>query len=315
MIDNDLQIKIESDDGKPSAPKRNVIDLDKIENKILLASGSTVGGCPGCFFEGKDRKKEHLIVHSNGAFGCCVDQSKAHNRLILQLVGTESDGVIEYYHQEDPKLSNSVSFYDEKLLSKLVKDYSYWINRGIKEEIISSYEGGLAISGKLGDRYVFPVRDKNNMLVGFTGRYIKDIPKWSKTPRWRHLGRKKIWIHDGKRVINETKKEGYAIITEGIGCALALRQSGLKCFYPIFGTVASSTIISSIISCAPKNIIISLNNEKSGIGNEAAEDLRNTLINFFNPDNIHIRLPNSGKDWLDANEIERNEFKNWVESL
>ncbi len=56
-------------------------------------------------------------------------------------------------------------------------------------------------------------------------------------------------------------------------------------------------------------IVIATNNEESGIGNKAAEQIRETLCNYFNPDNLHILLPKA-KDFLDMDVKETSEWLN-----
>jgi hypothetical protein len=287
------------------------IDIDKLENKKSQSGGGWICACPACRLEGRDKTGNHLRVFPSGKYSCAINPGdREHNRTIWQLVGTDSDGIVDYHYCTEPKVEQ-IEYYPDSLMSKLIRNFSYWEARGITSSTMEQYEGGLAQGeGKLADRYVFALRDINSRIVGFQGRYIKEIPKWSKLARWKIIGKgsKSLALFDYKRVSQEVAQTGVVILDEGIGSILALRQAGIGGALPMFGVKPSSTLLAALIALAPKKIVISTNNEASGIGNEAAEDCRVKLCNFFNEDMVTIRLPPQ-KDWLDSSEEERLAFK------
>ena len=64
------------------------------------------------------------------------------------------------HYTEAPKYEVKISeqkIFDESLLDKIEKDQSYWINRGVSEETLNKFNGGVVRSGKMKDRYVFPI--------------------------------------------------------------------------------------------------------------------------------------------------------------
>jgi hypothetical protein len=63
------------------------LDLKKL--KILKTKGDGAYGaqCPACAQTGGDKKGQHLHIYESGAFGCAVDKSKEHKKLIGELAG------------------------------------------------------------------------------------------------------------------------------------------------------------------------------------------------------------------------------------
>jgi hypothetical protein len=290
----------------------NIIDLEKLENLKTDSDGWTAG-CPQCFLEGTDKSKNHLKIFRSGKFSCVVAPGdKSHNAGILQLVGTESDGVISTYSAPTPEPTlQQEEVYPDSILTGLLKDYTYWTNRGIPEEVIFQFEGGVALKGKMKNRYCFVLRNDNGQIHGFDGRYIYKIREASgdfkETPRWKKLGDKSKFLFDRKNVERAVKKHGKVILVEGIGCVLALRKVGIDYAVPIFGTSPSSHLLGKLIAWNPEKIIISLNNETSRIGLIASQKIRAKLLQFFGEEKVTVRLPDQ-KDWLDCSGEELKRF-------
>ena len=72
---------------------------------------------------------------------------------------------------EKEKLKSRRTF-DKKNLNKIIDDYRYWNNRGVSSETLKVFESGVMKEGKLKDRYVFPVFDKMDKLIGAAGRSL-----------------------------------------------------------------------------------------------------------------------------------------------
>jgi hypothetical protein len=72
---------------------------------------------------------------------------------------------------EKPKMKEKKTF-DKDLLLKLNKNHDYWINRGVEEQVIKEFQGGIASAGKMKDRYVFPIFNSKNEITGFFARAI-----------------------------------------------------------------------------------------------------------------------------------------------
>ena len=297
------------------------IDLEKLENKRRDSNGWTAA-CPLCRSNGSDKTGNHLKVYNSGKFSCIVaPRDKDHNRGILELVGMESDGLLSsQYVQPEEKIELEEVFPDE-IISRLVKDYSYWEKRGIPASILSLYEGGVALSGKLKNRYCFVMRNAQNKIHGFDARYLYKIPDkfpvgQKKIPKWKKIGLKETFIFDRFNVEKAVKRAKKVILVEGIGCVLALRKVGIDYVVPIEGVSISSALLAKLIGWNPDEIIISLNNElgntKASInGNDASIKTKNKLLQFFNSNKIKIRLPDE-KDWMDCND---EQLKNFAQEI
>lgn len=190
--------------------------------------------------------------------------------------------------KDKPKIKDKKIF-DKELLNKLNPDHIYWINRGVKTEVIKKFQGGVASGGKMKNRYVFPIFNLNKDLVGFSGR---DITNQSKI-KWKHLGDKNSWSypsHLNLDILNE-KKEIFLI--ESIGDCLSLWQNDIKNTIVTFGLEISISVLNLLLRIDPNKIYIAFNNdsEKNNAGNFAAEKARNKLLRYFDRNQIDIKLP------------------------
>ena len=86
---------------------------------------------------------------------------------------------------EDP-FNKGTKYYSNDDLVDLKEDYSYWNRRGVSDETLKVFGGGLCLTGKMYQRYVFPIFDARKKILGFSGR---DVTGKSKI-KWKHLGRK-----------------------------------------------------------------------------------------------------------------------------
>jgi hypothetical protein len=280
-----------------------VIDISKLENVRPNPDGSWQAACPKCREEGSDKTGNHLRVYSNMAFNCVkYGSDKNHNRDILSLNGGVT---LTSSHREikEPKIEVETTCSDS-ILSRLVRDHDYWNSRGISSSTLDQFEGGLVLIEKMKNRYVFILRNENNKIHGITGRYVKPIPENYKIVRWKHLGNKKNWIFDRKNSINDIKQSKTAILVEGVGCVLALREVGIRGVLPMFGVFPSSQLLCFLVRLNPDRIIVSLNNEPDNVkaiknGNRASEELMGILGNIFSFKKLQLYLPTK-KDWLDS---------------
>jgi 5S rRNA maturation endonuclease (ribonuclease M5) len=166
-------------------------------------------------------------------------------------------------------------------------DNSYWNHRGISAETLSIFKGGVSRTGKMYNRYVFPIFDARQKIQGFSGR---DISGKSKI-KWKHVGCKSEWAYPfyfNYKVIRDTRE---IILVESIGDMLSLWESGIKNTGVTFGTDINKGLLRSIIRLDPQKIIIATNNDKNLAGQKASRKIMNKLSQFFDPDQLTIRLP------------------------
>lgn len=180
--------------------------------------------------------------------------------------------------------------FDKDLLLKLKKDHSYWLNRNVNKETLELFSGGVAENGKMKNRYVFPIFNSKNEIVGFSGR---DITNKSKI-KWKHLGDKINWCYPNFLNLEEIRLKKEVILIESIGDCLALWDAGIKNTIVTFGLEISVSILNLLLKIDPNKIYISFNNdtEKNNAGNIASEKGKNKLLRYFDPRQIEIKLPN-----------------------
>jgi DNA primase len=205
---------------------------------------------------------------------------------------------------EKPLLKSTKTF-DIELLSKLENNHDYWIKRDVQKEIIAEFKGGIAKMGKMKNRYVFPIFNLNNNIIGFSGRDISNLSKI----KWKHLGEKTEFIYPlflNSKII-ENKKE--VILVESIGDLLSLWQAGIKNVIVTFGVSLSLPILNYLLKIDVKKIYISLNNDsnKNNAGNIASEKIYSKLRRYFDERQLKISLPPK----KDFGEMTTQEILDW----
>lgn len=304
--------------------------IDTIRDRLVGArwnsDGSLTSQCPACAHEGHDLKgRNHLRVYPNGAFNCIVHSGdKDHNRIIRALIRGNEDGSsalntdVEYI-DPDPRLDID-KVYPEDMVSRLVRDHTYWIDRRIGEPVLVKLGGGLAPTdeaSKLSGRYVFPIRNDAKQIIGWSGRLTTHN---SFAPNWKHLFKSGRtcwpWYLNGEAI----RTARAAVLLESIGDALTLATHDIWNWVVVFGCNLNSQVISHLVAANPRRIIISTNNDLLGeakskaAGNKAADRFRAKLLSFFNEGTIQIRLPQTAKDWNAADSAEVEQFRREIAS-
>jgi len=290
--------------------------LGKLENLIPLSEGWQAR-CPACAAKDEDKNgKNHLKIYKNGAFNCAkYGSDKNHNRYIRKfLVDSQLDGEfidVEYIDPE-PKLELE-KVYPESMLSKLLKDYSYWEGRNISIDTLSKIGGGVAPKdekNKMSGRYIFPIRNNVGQIVGFSGRLIYEN---SMAPKWKHLFKssKVCWPFGiTKPYIQKSKT---VVLVESIGDFLILADNDIWNTLVLFGLNLNSKVMFALVSTGVTKIIISTNNDEGEWGKRGAMKAKKTLDKYFDENNVIIRLPDSGNDWGEATKEEINQFKKEID--
>jgi len=206
--------------------------------------------------------------------------------------------------------------FDKSILLKLRNDHSYWASRNISERIVKPFQGGLASTGKMYNRYVFPIFNSRDQIIGFAGRDVSQSSD-DRRPKWKLIGDKKEWAFPFKVNYKELKTKKEAILVESIGDMLALKENGISNVIVTFGLSLTSKILMSLVSLNPTKIIIAFNNDslKSSAGNLAAESVRKKLLLYFDKKQISIKLPETNKDFGELNISEPQKIIEWNNSI
>jgi 5S rRNA maturation endonuclease (ribonuclease M5) len=296
------------------------MDILTVLNNIGYTSFTEVGGILRCRPLYRDSSSDTVLC-INKANGLWFDHSLREggglSKLIQKTLATDDPAIIKghlgdlsivNYDRESTELTQTKVF-DKEILVKLIHDNSYWNSRGISNFTLDDFEGGLAQKGRMIGRYVFPIFNDKDDLVGFAGRQIKDNPDFCK---WKILGKKSEWIYPllSTKYI-QAKNE--VILVESLGDCLNLFEFGYKNVIVSFGVSLSSKIIEHLLKLDVSKIIIALNNDEDGgfVGNQASEEFQVELCKYFDKEQVKISLP-PAKDFGEIKDPEI--IKQWYES-
>ena len=210
-------------------------------------------------------------------------------------------------------LVNSTFFitkkFDINILENLESNHQYWNKRNVSNNILVEFKGGIAKAGKMKNRYVFPIFDINNNIIGFSGRDITNLSKI----KWKHLGEKNDFLYPlflNSEIIQNQRE---IILVESIGDMLSLWQAGVKNVLVTFGTNLSLSILNYCLKIDAKKIYISLNNDsnKNSAGNIGAEKTHSRLKRYFDEKQLQIALPTK----KDFGEMSEEEIFQWKTNL
>jgi len=204
-----------------------------------------------------------------------------------------------------PKIKEARKFNKESL-KHITPDHTYWVNRGVAEETISLFQGGIVDAGQLKNRYVFPIFNKQKEVIGYTGRDITDSSKI----KWKHMGDKSQWKYPLQVNYKDIKSCNKVILLESIGDMLSLWSAGIKNSMVIFGVDISGEVFNQLLSFDPDKITISLNNDERQTGSIAAHKLKKKLLKFFDPSQVEVMLPRHHNDFGDMSTEEVKDFFN-----
>jgi hypothetical protein len=204
--------------------------------------------------------------------------------------------VISYQDDEDSKITMNKIWPDSVLRYLFPNTAFYNQEKGITDQTLSIFGGGLAQKGKLYQRYVFPVRNEHGQLCGFSGRsVIKD----ANVPPWKNIGDKRTWIYPYYTVksIREAIDDSQeVIVVESIGDALNLYQNGVYNVIVSFGTAVLPKILGFLASRRLKKITLAFNNDfqtkdNRNRGLEGIYKAYFKLMNHIDLDRLLVKLP------------------------
>ena len=220
----------------------------------------------------------------------------------LETLNKKEDSFLEF--KKAPKM-NVEQFFDHSEVKTLLPIFKFYNAKGISDSVLKLYQGGFSMSGKMNGRFVFPVFNINEKLVGITGRHLL----WennSNFAKWKHCGRKSNWVYPAflpqykEKFYDSLDQSREIIIVESIGDSLALSEQGVYNHIVSFGLDLSSKQISFLHSLPLDKIIIATNNDTNksvNRGREAAIKMFLKLIKSFDISKVQIKLPLKSKDF------------------
>tara|TARA_R100000008_G_scaffold67884_1_gene44986 strand:+ start:5634 stop:6527 length:894 start_codon:yes stop_codon:yes gene_type:complete len=201
----------------------------------------------------------------------------------------------------------AASFFNKENLKYISPIYSYWETRGVSGDTLKIFESGVMKAGKMKDRYVFPIFDKQERLIGVAGRDITE----KQSIKWKLAGEKKNWVYPLKYNLSYILKEKKVFLVESIGDMLSLWEAGIKNTIVTFGLSVSSKIKQALMVIDPCKIYISFNNDENQAGNDAARKAYSNLSRQFDLNQLKIQLPSKN----DFGCMSRNEIRLWRKQI
>lgn len=266
-------------------------------------------------------KTHSLRINSDGSYKDFVTgEFGSFINLIERTIGKESakkyykkNAIIESTFPKKEQIDIMAKLDKDKELLKLFPNHSYWINRGISEDIIKKFKGGTCDSGRFKGRYVFPIFDGSMNLIGLSGRLLKDNANLVK---WKHYNGSSRWKYPlflNYRLIDSTKS---VIIVESIGDCLSLFEMGINNVVVSFGLEVSFDLINLFMRYGLKKIIIAFNNDLEDQGNNAAEKQKSRISKWFSPQTVKIKLPKEkGEDFNSLLIKDKKIIMDWYKDL
>lgn len=283
------------------------LDSAKLECVTITSDGFSAR-CPCCAVDhGADSTGNHLHVFSSGKFNCVLHTGdKEHNRRIIQLAGVGETGEETYVAPPLPPLVVDKTW-NTDVLARLVKDYSYWEKRGISAATMEPFRGGIALTAQMAQRWVIPIFNDADEIIGFTGRALRE----GMQPKWRHLGKVSKWVWGG---VDDIASSGRAILVESPADLLSLREHGINDALCLFGVNISQAVLGKLVELNPHDIVVATNrDEKHTVGQQAAARIAGILSKFWDEGVVRVALPQA--PFKDFNEMDKNALDTWSNLL
>tara|TARA_B100001939_G_scaffold313138_1_gene296778 strand:- start:15051 stop:16088 length:1038 start_codon:yes stop_codon:yes gene_type:complete len=185
--------------------------------------------------------------------------------------------------------------YDPICLKRLLPHYDFYLNKNISKQTLLDFKCGLAHSGPMYQRMVFPIFRDDKRIHGFSGRKITNDDR----PKWLHKGKTANWfypyftIDEVEEQIN-LKKQVH--IVESIGDCMALYNCGIKNVLVSFGLNMSPKFIARLAALNLQNIYISYNNDSDSERNRGFEGAVKSIFKLSDAvdfDRIYFCPPDS----------------------
>ena len=179
------------------------------------------------------------------------------------------------------------------VLQKLLPHHDFYIDKGMSKETLQDFKCGLAMSGKMYQRVIFPIFRKDGRIHGFSGRKVTDDNR----PKWLHMGKSSNWFYPYYNIqcVQESILDKQSVhIVESVGDCLSLYNSGVKNVLVSFGLNISPKFISKLSMLPVSKIFISFNNDHSSSVNRGFEGAIKSvfkLVDSIDFDKIYFSPP------------------------
>jgi DNA primase len=271
-------------------------------------------------YRGGNNKTSLVVFKKDGGFiDYVTGEHGTLEQLVAKTMGTSIDEALKYC-KKGGEIENKSQKEETEVLDKIdPKDienflpiYKFYNDKGISTETLKFFQSGYSPSGKMSDRYTFPIYDQYGRLVGMSGRDNTG----KKEAKWKKVGKSRSWNYPFYFLKEDLEKSDSVIIVESIGDTLALYEAGIKNILCLCGKEIGKEMVKTIIGLNPKKIYLSLNNDEkkkdgSTPGIDAAFKIKTSLSKFFDVNNIEIKLPTK-KDFGD---MTKEEILDWKQNI
>jgi 5S rRNA maturation endonuclease (ribonuclease M5) len=156
--------------------------------------------------------------------------------------------------------------FKESVLDSLKSAAWYAQQRQLAPKVLQEMGAGLASKGKMKNRVVFPIRNIDKKIVGFTGRLSR--PQRIKLPKWIHLPKNprfqvSLNLFNIDRAAKYIRKTGTVIVGEGPFETVKLEMAGYKNSVAIFGLHISQAQIEILKRCGAIHIILAFDPDQA----------------------------------------------------
>ena len=175
-----------------------------------------------------------------------------------------------------------IKIFSEDTLSRLAYD-AYLEGRGYPRELVENYQAGVPSTNykRMSNRIIFPIRDAEGRIVGFTGRTLHEDWKDRRIGKWEHSAGfdKEHNLFNIDRAKDKILSTGTAILCEGPLDVLRLEQAGIHNGVAIFGRKLYNGQISLLIQSGANKLVLALDADTAG--KSGAESALMTAKSFF----------------------------------
>lgn len=268
-----------------------------------------------------DNKTALQIYKDTGIWKDYVEQTPymPFEKLLKITLNTNDDDEIKSYIKNDfplkilhsDKKIEMEKIYSEDVLDKLLPHYKFYNEKGISDQVLKLFKGGLATNGNMFQRFVFPIYNLNKQIHGFSGR---DMVNSKNRPKWKHMGIKSKWLFPHHLSHQYIKEKDEVILVESIGDVLSLFENGFKNVLCSFGLEISPSLTSYLVGLNPSKIIISFNDDSNSNFNSGKFGAFKNFLKLqsvFDNKKLYIHLPTSN----DFGEMNLDQVNNWYNSF
>jgi DNA primase len=219
--------------------------------------------------------------------------------LVERNIDPNSEVVVPIRSSSGPVLKTHEPL-NEALLKYLQPKYDLLLARGYKEETLKKFQIGLwsRLGTFMHNRLIFPIRDVQGSLVGFSGRTIYPEVDWEKyqvKAKWVHGRYYDRWpkldeLKTGSLLFNLDRAKEHVglqktlILVEGPLDGLRLDEAGIYNWVALLGCSFGPVHRSLLVSLGINNLVLALDVDKAGTN--ATSKIEKSLSEFF-----HIHRP------------------------